>query len=115
MKNTARKKKLKEVQPVVQITLADVIRADLREFVIAAGTAAIGVVLEHERTQLVGPRYAHLPMRSAYRAGSAPGELVFGGRRVSVRRPRARTRDGRECVEHCCRDVMGSMYRRERR
>jgi putative transposase len=96
MKNTARKKKLKEVEPVVQFTLADVLRADLREFVIAAGTAALGAVLEHERTQLVGPRYAHLPMRTAYRAGTAPSELVLGGRRVSVRRPRARTRDGRE-------------------
>ncbi|GEM_PF-5661714 len=61
MKNTARKKKLKEVEPVAQLTLADLIRADLREFVIVAGTAAIGAVLEHERTQLVGPRYAHCP------------------------------------------------------
>ena len=96
MKNTARKKKLKEVEPVVQLTLADVIRADLREFVIAAGSAAIGVVLEHERSQLVGPRYAHLRGRQAYRAGSAPGELVMGGRRVQVRRLRARTVDGGE-------------------
>jgi transposase-like protein len=96
MKNTARKKKLKEVEPVAQLTLADVIRADLREFVIAAGTAAIGAVLEHERTQLVGPRYAHLPDREAHRAGSAAGELVLGGRRVQVRRPRARTLAGRE-------------------
>jgi transposase-like protein len=96
MKNTARKTKRKEVEPVVQLTLADVIRADLREFVIAAGTAAIGAVLEHERTQLVGPRYAHLPGREAHRAGSAPGELVLGGRRLQVRRPRARTLAGRE-------------------
>ncbi|CAN5833188.1 hypothetical protein BH11MYX2_BH11MYX2_24550 [soil metagenome] len=96
MKNTARKKKLKELEPVVQLTLADVIRADLREFVIAACTAAIGAVLERERTQLVGPRYAHLPGRAAHRSGSAPGELVLGGRRVQVRRPRARTLAGRE-------------------
>jgi transposase-like protein len=96
MKDTARKKKSKEAEPAAQLTLAELIRADLREFVIAAGTAALGVVLEHERTQLVGPRYAHLPTRTAYRAGSAAGELVLGGRRVSVRRPRARTRNGRE-------------------
>ena len=80
----------------MQLTLADLIRADLREFVIAAGSAAIGVVLEHERSQLVGPRYAHLRGRQAYRAGSAPGELVMGGRRVQVRRLRARTVDGGE-------------------
>jgi putative transposase len=32
----------------------------------------------------------------ARRSGSAPGELVMGGRRVQVRRPRARTTDGHE-------------------
>jgi transposase-like protein len=71
-------------------------RRDLREFVIAAGTAALAAVLEEERTQVVGPRYAHLPMRSARRAGTTRGELVMGGRRVQVRRPRARTLDGEE-------------------
>jgi transposase-like protein len=96
MKNTARKKQAKEAVPVAQLTLAELIRADLREFVIAAGTAAMGAVLEHERAQLVGPRYAHVPGRQAYRAGSAPGELVLGGRRVRVDRPRARTVDGHE-------------------
>jgi len=96
MKNTARKKKLREVGPTTQLTLADVIRADLHEFVISAGTAALAAVLEHERTRLVGPRYVHLPGRHAHRAGSAPGELVMGGRRVQVRRPRARTVDGHE-------------------
>ncbi|MBV8195882.1 MAG: IS256 family transposase [Candidatus Dormibacteraeota bacterium] len=95
MKNTARKKQPKEA-PSAQLTLADVINTGLHEFVIAAGTAALHAVLEHERTHAVGPRYAHLPSRSAYRAGTAPGELVLGGRRVTVRRPRARKRDGRE-------------------
>jgi putative transposase len=94
MKNTARKKKLRV--PTTQLTLAHMIRADLHEFVISAGTAALAAVLEHERTRLVGPRYAHLPGRHAHRAGSAPGELVLGGRRVQIRRPRARTVDGRE-------------------
>jgi len=96
MKNTTRKRESKEVEPVVQLALADVVRADLRKFVIAAGTAALSVVLEHERTRIVGPRYAHLPGREAHRAGSAPGELVLGGRRVQVRRPRVRTHDSRE-------------------
>jgi transposase-like protein len=80
----------------LQLDLRDVMRRDLREFVIAAGTAALAAVLEDERTNAVGPRYAHLPARSARRAGSARGELVMGGRRVQVRRPRARTLDGTE-------------------
>jgi transposase-like protein len=80
----------------LQLELGDVMRRDLREFVIAAGTAALAAVLEDERTQIVGPKYAHLPTRSAQRTGSARGELVMGGRRVQVRRPRARTVDGEE-------------------
>jgi len=80
----------------LQLELGEAMRRDLREFVIAAGTAALHAVLEEERTQAVGPRYEHLPTRHARRAGSAPGELVMGGRRVQVRRPRARTLDGSE-------------------
>lgn len=81
-----------------QLTLGlrDLVRENLREFVISAGIAALTAVLEEERTQVVGPRYAHLPTREARRAGTAPGELVMGGRRVQVRRPRARTLDGKE-------------------
>ena len=36
------------------------------------------------------------PRARARRAGSAPGELVMGGQRVQIRRPRARTLDGKE-------------------
>jgi hypothetical protein len=112
MKKTARKTRRTEAAPRLRATLGelareeadkqltlglrDLVRENLREFVISAGTAALTAVLEEERTQLVGPRYAHLPMRQARRSGSAPGELVMGGRRVQVRRPRARTLDGRE-------------------
>jgi len=80
----------------LELELGDAMRRDLREFVITAGAAALAAVLEEERTRVVGPRYAHLPTRSARRAGSAPGELVMGGRRVRVRRPRARTLTGKE-------------------
>lgn len=113
MKNTARKTgtteatrpQLREVlgqvaddQATVQLVLGlqYLVRNQLREFVIGAGTAALAAVLEEERTRLVGPKYAHLPDRRAHRAGSAPGELVMGGRRVQVRRPRVRTLDGEE-------------------
>ena len=113
MKNTARKTRPAEaIRPQLRDTLGalardqagaqlalglrHLIREKLREFVISAGTAALAGVLEEERTQLVGARYARLPDRRAHRAGSAPGELVMGGRRVQVRRPRARTLDGQE-------------------
>lgn len=112
MKKTARKTSRTEATPQMRATLGELVReeadrqlalglknlvrANLREFVISAGTAALTAVLEEERTQIVGPRYAHLPTRQARRSGSAPGELVMGGRRVQVRRPRARTLDGQE-------------------
>jgi transposase-like protein len=85
-----------ETDRQLMLGLRNLVRENLREFVISAGTAALAAVLEEERTQVVGPRYAHLPTRQARRAGSAPGELVMGGRRVQVRRPRARTIDGQE-------------------
>jgi putative transposase len=85
-----------EATQQLTLGLRDLVRENLREFVISAGLAALTAVLEQERTQIVGPRYAHLPARQAHRAGTAPGELVMGGRRVQVRRPRARTLDGKE-------------------
>lgn len=113
MKNTARKTRPAEgTRPQIRTTLGELardeadaqfarglqnlVRGHLREFVIGAGVAALAAVLEEERTQLVGARYAHLPERRGHRAGTAPGELVMGGRRVQVRRPRARTLDGQE-------------------
>jgi transposase-like protein len=75
--------------------LAFTLRRGLREFVVQSGMKALGALLEHERTELCGPRYKHEPERAAHRAGFATGELAMGGRRVQVRRPRVRT-DERE-------------------
>jgi transposase-like protein len=76
--------------------LGEVVRHELHEFVVSAGMVALMAVLEAERTEICGPRYAHLPERQVHRGGHAPGELVLGGRRVRVQRPRARTVDGVE-------------------
>lgn len=75
--------------------LAFTLRRGLREFVVQSGMKALGDLFEEERTELCGPRYKHEPERAAHRAGSTTGELTMGGRRVQVRRPRART-DERE-------------------
>jgi len=71
-------------------------RATLHDAIISAGMGVLGAMLEEERAQLCGPRYAHQPGRNATRAGHAEGELALGGRRVGVRRPRVRGVDGRE-------------------
>src|SRR5262245_40086439 len=94
MKKTARKDVEREVP--LALALGEVVRRELREFVVTAGMTALAALLETERTDVCGPRYAHQPERRARRAGHAQGELVLGGRRVGVRRPRARTLDGHE-------------------
>lgn len=75
--------------------LAFTLRRGLREFIVESGMKVLDELLEQERTELCGPRYKHEPERAAHRAGHTTGELAMGGRRVQVRRPRART-DERE-------------------
>jgi hypothetical protein len=79
-------------------TVGEALRTTLAEFVVGMGMRAVESLLEDERSLVCGPRYEHRPQRLAYRFGHAPGELVLGGRRVAVERPRARTMDGREVV-----------------
>lgn len=79
--------------PLVDI-LVDT-QAELQELVVASGLKVLEAMLEDDRTAVCGPRYAHQPDRHAYRAGHAPSEVVLGGRKVAIRRPRVR-RDGEE-------------------
>lgn len=98
MKKTARKGPKRtgpSAGPLLPLLHA-IVRRDLREFVVDAGMAALADVLEQERAAVCGPRYAHQAERRAFRTGHAAGELVLGGRRVRVERPRARTVDGDE-------------------
>src|SRR5437867_1898623 len=94
MEKIVRKDEEKEV-PML-FALGEVVRRELRDFVVTAGMTALATLLESERTEECGPRYKHQAGRRAHRAGHAAGELVLGGRRVEVRRPRARTFDGHE-------------------
>ena len=57
-------------------------------------------MLEEDRAAVCGPRYAHQPARQAYRAGHTPSQVVLGGRKVAIRRPRAR-RDRTEVPLEC--------------
>lgn len=95
MKDTAKRESFEE-EGTLPLRLVDVVREDLRAFVVRSGMQALAELLEEERAALCGPRYQHDPQRTSSRAGYAPGELVMGGRRVSVPRPRVRDRDGRE-------------------
>ena len=74
--------------PLVDI-LVDA-QAELQELVVQSGLKVLEAMLEEDRVAVCGPRYAHPPERRASRAGHAPSEVVLGGRKVALRRPRVR-------------------------
>ena len=55
-----------------------------------AGKAVLGAMMEAERTALCGPKGSPDPVRSAYRGGHTRSQVVLGGRRIAIARPRAR-------------------------
>jgi hypothetical protein len=65
-------------------------RAELFELAVRSGLKVLETMLEEDRTALCGPRYAHPVERLASRAGTVSSEVVLGGRKVAVRRPRVR-------------------------
>jgi len=65
-------------------------RTELLELAVRSGLKVLETMLEEDRTQVCGPRYAHQPSRAASRAGTVGSEVVLGGRKVPLRRPRVR-------------------------
>ena len=65
-------------------------RAELMELAIASGLKVLETRLEEDRTVICGQRYEHQVARQASRAGTVPSEVVLGGRKVALRRPRGR-------------------------
>jgi transposase-like protein len=70
-------------------------RAELMELAFASGLKVLHTMLEADRTAVCGPRYQHQAERTASRAGTVTSEVVLGGRKVQIRRPRVRA-DGHE-------------------
>jgi putative transposase len=79
--------------PLVDLLLDT--KAELFELMIRSGLRVLDAMLEEDRTTLCGPRYVHDATRAASRAGTVPSEVVLGGRKVAVQRPRVRA-DGHE-------------------
>ena len=69
-------------------------RAELWELAVRAGLRVFTTMLEEDRTAICGPRYAHQPGRAVGRAGTVPSEVVLGGRKVAIQRPRVRSAAG---------------------
>ena len=83
--------------PLRHLPLVDVLvdtRTELFELAMRSGLKVFTAMLEEDRTAVCGPRYAHEPDRPASRAGTVRSEVVLGGRKVAIQRPRVRTADG---------------------
>jgi putative transposase len=67
-------------------------------FCLTAGIEAMEEMLEADAERLAGPRHARNPERAGYRWGTTVGKMSFHGGKVSVERPRLRSRAGGELV-----------------
>lgn len=72
------------------------VRADLLEVGIKAGLAVMAEMFAEDVEAICGFRYRHEKLRKASRWGMTGGEVVLGGRKVRVKRPRVRSCDGQE-------------------
>ena len=83
----------------VQLSLADLagtVREGLLAFAVATGLEVMYTMMDADVEALCGPKGRHDAGRAAYRHGADDGEVSLGGRRVPVRRPRARSADGKK-------------------
>src|SRR5437899_7303963 len=83
--------------PRVQEALGQLVGAakeGLLALSVGVGLGVLAELMEQEVDDVVGPKSKHDPERIAVRHGHEDGEVTLGGRRVQVKRPRARTADG---------------------
>jgi putative transposase len=99
MKNVEQDRDARELglPPSVQEALGELVNAakdGLLALSVGVGLGVLSEMLEAEVDEIVGPKHAKLPDRTAVRHGRQPGEVTLGGRRVAVQRPRVRAADG---------------------
>ncbi len=71
-------------------------RENLLAWVHACGVAALDAVFREEAAAVAGRKGQHQAGRTHHHWGTTGTELTLGGRRIQVRRPRVRSRAGRE-------------------
>jgi transposase-like protein len=74
--------------------LAGAAKEGLLALSVGVGLGVLGEMMEAELDEVVGEKHATVRERTAVRHGHEDGQVTLGGRRVAVRRPRARTADG---------------------
>jgi putative transposase len=83
----------------VPLPMAEVwaeMQAHVEELAGQAGLQILRAILENEVTQRIGPPHRPNPSGGCVRWGQQPGYVVFAGQKVSLERPRVRTREGQE-------------------
>jgi transposase-like protein len=73
--------------------LAGAAKDGLLALSVGVGLGVLSEMMEAELDEVVGPKHANNAQRTAVRHGHEDGEVTLGGRRVAVRRPRARSAD----------------------
>ena len=69
-------------------------KSALFDLCVGVGQQVLGELMEHDREAICGPKGKHNHKREAARAGSTRSEVTLGGRRIAVRRLRARGAEG---------------------
>jgi transposase-like protein len=82
--------------PLPLVEVWEELQARVEQLAGEAGLKILHGILEDEVTQKVGPPYQPDPAAGAVRWGRQPGYVIFGGQKISLARPRVRTRAGEE-------------------
>jgi len=73
-------------------------KQDLMAWVQEVGLEALKEAFEADTTAGAGPKGKHSQDRINHRWGTTDTELPFGGRRIGLKRPRVRSKSGREVM-----------------
>jgi transposase-like protein len=71
-------------------------KSGLLEWMHDFGVSALDELMKDDAASLVGPKGKHRADRTHHYWGKTRTELTLGGRRISVKRPRVRSKEGRE-------------------
>ena len=90
------RKQLAVSLPLPLVEVWEELQPEVEHLTGMAGLKIIRAVIEEEVTRRVGPRHRPDAVSGCLRWGQQPGYVNFCGQKVSIRRPRVRTREGQE-------------------
>ncbi|MEW6620753.1 MAG: transposase [bacterium] len=98
--NTINQKKLQEVyeggKRKIPLEISIDVKAEFLELAISSGFRVIRALFEEDVDTLCGPCYQHQEVRNAFHWGNTKGEIILGGQKVQIERPRVREKNKQE-------------------